>query len=180
MSTPQAQFNALVQAYHALLYRYALWLCGNAALSEDLVQETFLRAWKSLHHLREPGAARQWLLTILRREFLRNRKRHAPLDKASRSLDELDGDDAALVDGRPPLAEALADRNALHAALMRLSLEQREPLLLQVLGGYSCEEIATELGISSGAVMTRLSRARLRLRQLLADPPETATQKGVV
>ncbi|HEB57642.1 MAG TPA: sigma-70 family RNA polymerase sigma factor [Gammaproteobacteria bacterium] len=181
MSTPQTQFDALVQAYHALLYRYALWLCGNAAQSEDLVQETFLRAWKSLHRLREPAAAKAWLLTILRREFLRGTRRRCVV---TRSLDTLDANHTALMDTRPALVDELSDRSRLHTALLRLPLEQREPLLLQILGGYRCEEIAAELGVSSGAIMTRLSRARLRLRQLLADEHDIgtnpATDKGVV
>lgn len=150
-----ARFEALVRAYSAELYRYAYWLCRDRFGAEDLVQETFSRAWRNLSALRDEHAAKKWLYTILRNE-------HARLFERKRlpMVDEQDLD--SLVD--PRLAsptEALELREALHA----LPEGYREPLLLQVLGGFTCEEIATMMDLSSGAVMTRLSRARLALRK---------------
>ena len=58
VSTRQQQFEALVRAHSGELYRYAYWLCGESALAQDLVQETFLRAWRSLDALRETVAAK--------------------------------------------------------------------------------------------------------------------------
>src|SRR5579864_8966210 len=66
VSTRQQQFEALVRAHSGELYRYAYWLSGESALAQDLVQETFLRAWRSLDSLRETVAAKSWLTTILR------------------------------------------------------------------------------------------------------------------
>ena len=71
VSTRQQQFEALVRAHSGELYRYAYWLSGESALAQDLVQETFLRAWRSLDGLRETVAAKAWLTTILRREHAR-------------------------------------------------------------------------------------------------------------
>ncbi len=63
------RFNQLAEAYAADLYRYAMWICGNDALARDLVQETFLRAWRALDRLNDLKAAKGWLITILRREY---------------------------------------------------------------------------------------------------------------
>ena len=75
MSNKQIRYEALVRAFHADLYRYAYWLCHQRAIAEDLVQETFLRAWMSLDSLQEAAAAKGWLITILRRENARRFER---------------------------------------------------------------------------------------------------------
>jgi len=64
-------FEQLVSAYANDLYRYAYWLCKQPTLAEDLVQETFARAWKSIESLKDEKAAKAWLITILRRENAR-------------------------------------------------------------------------------------------------------------
>ena len=148
-------FERLVRAYSAELYRYAYWLCRDRFLAEDLVQETFARAWSAWAGLREEGAARKWLYTILHNE-------HARLFERKRLEIVEDQDLDALEDHRlGSMHGELAMREALHA----LPAVYREPLLLQVLGGFSCEEIAQLMNLTPGAVMTRLSRARLALRR---------------
>ncbi|KOO11243.1 RNA polymerase subunit sigma, partial [Vibrio xuii] len=81
----QRKYEALVRAYHRDLYRYAYWLCKDPTVSEDLVQETCLRAWKSLDSLQDEKAAKSWLITILRRENARRFER--------KQLDLVDIDD---------------------------------------------------------------------------------------
>ena len=71
VASRQRQFDALVRAHTGDLFRYAYWLCGDEALAQDLAQETFLRAWRSLDTLRDTAAAKAWLITILRREHAR-------------------------------------------------------------------------------------------------------------
>lgn len=156
-------FESLVRAYSAELYRYAYWLCRDRFVAEDLVQETFARAWGARASLREHGAAKSWLYTILRHE-------HARLHERKR-LDMDDGADLdAIEDQRLRSVSAdLEMRQALHA----LPESYREPLLLQVVGGFSCEEIATMMELTTGAVMTRLTRAR----QVLRREPETAARE---
>ncbi len=73
------RFNELAEAYSTDLYRYALWICGNDALAKDLVQETFLRAWRALDSLNDVAAAKSWLITILRREYARTFERKVPV-----------------------------------------------------------------------------------------------------
>ena len=65
------RFDKLVAVFHPDMYRYAAWLSRDKAIAEDVVQEAMLRAWKSLDALRDDAAAKQWLLTIVRRENAR-------------------------------------------------------------------------------------------------------------
>ena len=162
----RSRFEALVRAYSSELYRFAYWLCRDRFTAEDLLQETFARAWSSLSTLRDEHAAKGWLYTILRREHARSFER-----KRLPVADEPDLD--SLVDERlGSVSDALELRQALHA----LPMSYREPLLLQVMGGFTCEEIAEMMEVSVGAVMTRLSRARLALRkQAGADTAQQAS-----
>lgn len=166
----QQQFEALVHAHSGELYRYAFWLCGQDALAQDLVQQTYLRAWRSLDSLREDVAAKAWLATILRREHARLFERK-PMPTTD--IDELDLGDAA------PGPEHHGEDAVLRAAIARLEPKYREPLVLQVLGGYSCSEIAGQLGISESAVMTQVFRARQKLRALLDGRKPEAEPHGL-
>ncbi|UCE88558.1 MAG: sigma-70 family RNA polymerase sigma factor [Pseudomonadota bacterium] len=166
MTPRQIQFEALVNAYSKDLYRYAVWLCRSPEVAEDLVQETFMRAWKALDSLQDPGSAKQWLITILRRENLRRFSRVQP---EVQSLDEMDVERITGLDDEFVQHDDHSQNLGMEQALASLSLEYREPLLLQVLGGYSCEEIAQQLDIKPGAVMTRLFRARQKLRKCFED-----------
>jgi RNA polymerase sigma-70 factor (ECF subfamily) len=138
------------------MYRYAAWLSRDRAIAEDVVQEALLRAWKSLDALRDDVAAKQWLLTIVRRENARYFER--------RRLDTVD------VDNLTPSQEALLAEapdeqlDELREAIYGLDDDYREPLVLQVLMGYSTTEIAEQMGLKQGAVLTRLHRARLKLK----------------
>jgi RNA polymerase sigma-70 factor (ECF subfamily) len=153
----QQKFNALAEAYGSDLYRYAMWICGNDALAKDLVQETWLRAWKALDKLNEEAAAKSWLITILRREFARTFERKVPKFTDVDTIDvpedvELEPDDRVEIQ--------LLRRN-----IRNLPSKYREPLLLQVVMGHSCDEIAEQLEISKSAVMTQLFRARAQLME---------------
>lgn len=162
MANRQAQFEALVHAYSADLYRYAVWLCRASDVAEELVQETFMRAWKALDTLHDSKAAKAWLVTILRRE---NARRFERKRQENNLIDTLKTEQLSeLVVSSEQVEELNMQR-----ALDKLDVSYREPLLLQVLGGYSCEEIGGLLGLSVSAVMTRLFRARQKMRIYLAD-----------
>lgn len=154
----QAQFTALVNALSADLYRYAFWLCRNRDQAEDLVQETFARAWRAIEDLCDDRAARAWLLVTLRREHARYHERIRPTitdtdpDTLPALRREFDGSTEAWV---------------IRRELARLPIEYSEPLVLQVIGGYSGEEIAAMLHLTLAAVTTRLFRARQQLRRAL-------------
>ncbi len=157
----QSQFESLVRAYSAELYRYAHWLCRDRFQAEDLVQETFTKAWQGLGGLRDAKAVKGWLYTILRREHARLYERKRIEIDEHQELDDIEDS------GGSSACDSLEMRDALGS----LSEGYREPLLLQVLGGFSCDEIAGMMNISTGAVMTRLSRARLALRKLYKFKP---------
>jgi RNA polymerase sigma-70 factor, ECF subfamily len=163
-STDQAE-AALTQLFESLrpdLLRFAHWLARDRAIAEDIVQEALLRAWRSREALKEPAAARAWLLTIVRRE-------HARLYERKR-LELVPLEELAELAASAKSAEPEGELYALRQAIMRLPIEYREPLLLQVLGGFSTEEIARELSLSVTAVLTRLFRARNKLRVICGMP----------
>jgi RNA polymerase sigma-70 factor (ECF subfamily) len=150
------EFDALTRRLRPELYRYAFWLGRDRQLAEDVVQEALLRAWRAWGELREADAAKSWLISIVRREHARTfeRKRFETVDLAELE-DRLPGpgDD-------PEVAE-------MRRAIFALEEQYREPLVLQVLLGYKAREIAELLEMTSGAVLTRLHRARAQLRDAL-------------
>lgn len=156
-SNKQQRYESLVANLYQDVYRYALWLCKNQPMAEDLVQETFLRAWRSLESLQSDKAAKAWLFTILRRENARQYERYRP------ELVDIEGQTIAESSDNEP--DFKMDRELLHNAINRLGSDYREPLLLQVIGGFSGKEIADILGLNNNTVMTRLFRARIKLKQ---------------
>ncbi len=147
--------------WHRDMYRYAAWLSRDPAIAEDVVQEAMLRAWKSLDALREDEAAKQWVLTIVRRENARyfERKRLETVD-----IDNLTPSQSAM------LAESSdTDLDDVREAIYKLDDDYREPLVLQVLMGHSTKEIAEMMDIKPGAVLTRLHRARIKLRDEIGE-----------
>ncbi len=153
------RFGTLCERLRPDLLRFAFWLGRDRQLAEDVVQEAMLRAWKSFDALADEGKARSWLLTIVRREFARSfeRKRF-----------EIADIDALVAAEAPVLAEEDDERiRQMREALFRLDEEYREPLVLQVLMGYSTHEIAEMMDLQQGAVLTRLFRARAKLRHAL-------------
>jgi RNA polymerase sigma-70 factor (ECF subfamily) len=161
LNQKHARFQALCQSLRPDLLRFALWLSRDRAVAEDVVQESLLRAWKARDTLEDEKAAKPWLLTIIRREYARTfeRKRLTTVN-----LDDL------VASEEPGLAASDAQELAeLRLAIFELPVEYREPLILQVLMGCSTAEIAEQLNLSTGAVLTRLFRARRQLRVLCGE-----------
>ena len=163
MANKQKRYEALVNALHTDIYRYAYWLVKDKAIAEDIVQETFLRAWKSLDSLKDEKAAKSWLITILRRENARRFER--------KQFDLVDMDDVSLADTGLS-NETQIEHRELRKLMAGLSEEYREPLMLQILFGYSGEEIAEQLDLNKNTVMTRLFRARNQLKEALESSTE--------
>lgn len=158
-------FEDLVRRHAADLYRYAFWLARDRQQAEDVVQEALLRAWGALPRLRDPAAAKSWMFSIVRNEYYRMKGRAAPMAEVV-NLDEL----AAPADSGMAALE-------MRDALLSLPASYAEPLALQVLGGFTCAEIAAMIGSTEGATMTRLTRARQALKRLVA-PEDAAGRKG--
>ena len=158
------RFEDLVRQYAPDLYRYAFWLARDRSQAEDIVQEALLRGWRAYPRLRAQGAAKSWLFSIVRNEYLR------VAEATSRQPESLEGLDPP--DDRPAdIALEMRD------ALLSLPTPYAEPLALQVLGGFSCAEIAAMLGTTEGATMTRLTRARQALKRMVA-PAKGKESKG--
>lgn len=162
-------YESLVEQFYTDIFRYAYWLSRNRPLAEDLVQETFLRAWRSIDSLQNEAAAKAWLFTILRRENARLYEKFRP------ELDDIE--DYAISGLQTSEPDFDLERTLLYKAMSRLEAEYREPLMLQVIGGFSGEEIARMLGLNNNTVMTRLFRARNKLRQALnVEDPRTKSR----
>ncbi|MFB6259287.1 MAG: RNA polymerase sigma factor, partial [Thiohalorhabdaceae bacterium] len=147
---------ALIERHHGSVYRHALWLVGDADLAADLVQETYYEAWKSLRRLGAPRNGLGWLLTILRRRAAghfedRGRRPEALSQQLAETLPQADPDLDTLVD--------------LGKALQRLGLDQRDLLLRRALHGFSYKDLASQMDIPLGTVMSRLARARQALEE---------------
>ncbi|MEA3642416.1 MAG: sigma-70 family RNA polymerase sigma factor [Lamprobacter sp.] len=154
-------FEALAETYRHSLFKYAYRLCGNKEIAEDLVQDSLLRAWRSFARLQNPAAALGWMKTIVRRENARRFERIQPRESAM-PTEELPAQHAQDYD-------TSTDAFVLRRALRALPTEYREPLILQVLHGYSQQEIAARLGLSAAGAGTRLFRARQQLRAALGE-----------
>ncbi|WP_412722635.1 sigma-70 family RNA polymerase sigma factor [Alteromonas sp. D210916BOD_24] len=158
MKAKHQRYEALVKAFHADIYRYAFWLVKDRSIAEDIVQETFLRAWRSLDALNDEKAAKAWLITILRRENARRFER--------KQFDTVDIDDVTIHDESQQIEGDIKERE-LQRLIGGLSVEYREPLILQLIFGFSGEEIAQQLSLNKNTVMTRLFRARNQLKDAL-------------
>jgi RNA polymerase sigma-70 factor (ECF subfamily) len=168
MDRKQKRYEALVNVFSADLYRYAYWICHDPDIAQDLVQETCLRAWKSLDSLLDDKSAKGWLFTILRRENARRfeRKQH-PL---------VDIEDHEIADSSDLNQEM--DSELLLRKISALSDEYKEPLLLQLIAGFSAEEIGQQLDLNKNTVLTRLFRAKNLLKSSLTSVTTSEASHG--
>jgi RNA polymerase sigma factor (sigma-70 family) len=152
------------------LRRYARALVGDRATADDLVQDTLERAWAKLHLYRRGTDLRAWLFTVMHNV-------HVNRVRAARITDPLEDEMPELAQ-RAPQGDALMVRD-LDRAITRLPAEQRAVLLLVTLEEMSYEQVAGALGIPIGTVMSRLSRARDKLRAMMLGQPAAAKLKLV-
>jgi len=160
LALTQAEFNRLVEDHGPALYRMAYRMIGDQHEAEDMVQETFRSVWKSRARYDPSRGERSWLVSILRRRIVDTwRKKPPPSTLSGDSAPEI------AVAGEDPIAEGFTDE--VQAALDRLPPELRETLLLVVVGELTHQEAADLLDVPLGTVLSRVSRARARLREYL-------------
>jgi RNA polymerase sigma-70 factor (ECF subfamily) len=174
MGTPgrQRTVHQLVEDHYTALYRYAYRLSGSAADAEDLTQETYCKAQTHLAQLRDPGRAKPWLFSILRNAYLHRvrserQERRVPLDEVG--------------DLAEPLPEPLpaVDPERLQEALNELPEVFRTPIILYYFEDFSYRDIADQMDLPLGTVMSRLARAKAHLRaRLLPAAPALANGPG--
>jgi RNA polymerase sigma-70 factor (ECF subfamily) len=164
----RASFGQALVAQLPSLRRYAAGLAGSVAAADDLVQDCIERALRRADTLERADRLGAWLRSILHNAFLDDRRRLA--GRGSRvDVDDLQNDLALVA---PP--EDRGEINDFVRAAMTLSTEHRQILLLVGVEGLSYRELADELGVPLGTVMSRLARARARLREALEQQPEGA------
>ncbi len=152
------QTEQLLEDHHATVFRYAYRLCGCASTAEDIAQEVFLRAFRCLHQLRDEKAARGWLLVIARNEFARWCRR-----KSETIGIDLDSEISTGLAQPPELEQTEWVENA----LQQLPSDFRLVLVMFYFEELSYAEIAEQLQIPIGTVMSRLSRGRAHLKTAL-------------
>ena len=156
-------FDELVVRHQAAVFRFARAATAGPAAAEDVLQETFLAAWRAAGTFQGRSAVRTWLLTIARNQAWHQREREARLPMDDVPLPEL-GEAAGWGDENPEEGVLRSQRReCLARALEALGPEEREILVLRELEELTGEETATALGISLAAMKSRLHRARLRL-----------------
>ena len=153
------------------LRRYARALAGDRASADDLVQDTLERAWAKLHLYRRGTDLRAWLFTVMHNVHVNRVRATRPTDPLEEEMPELAQ--------RAAQGDALMVRD-LDRAIARLPEEQRAVLLLVTLEDMSYDEVARTLGIPIGTVMSRLSRAREKMRAMLSGGGGGATRLKVV
>jgi RNA polymerase sigma-70 factor (ECF subfamily) len=159
-------FEQLAMPLFPRLYNFAHWLTQDRALAEDLVQETYMKALRGFSSFQQGTNFRAWMYKILRNTFLTSQ---AGL-KASISFDDDDEKvaDPAAAQTPESLLLARVQQETIQSALQELPVRFREIILLCDVEEMSYQEIAETLAIPRGTVMSRLSRARKVMRELLA------------
>jgi RNA polymerase sigma-70 factor, ECF subfamily len=173
----QASFDLRewIEAHGDRLLRSASLLCGNATDAQDLVQETFLQAFRSAHRFRGDSMAYTWLHGILRNlchHHLRNRNRLVFEDEEEFVLKETLQDEPARKSDEDFCAVKLAQ------ALQQLTPEHREVIVLRYYENLKIQEIARQTGVSKGTVKSRLHYAVRRLEQLVPDEMNLFVSEG--
>lgn len=155
--------RTLVVDHHAMIYRLAFRLTGNQADAEDVAQQTFLQAQQNLHQLRTPENPVPWLCAIARSCWMKSHRRRRPVSAAAIELN---------VDEVPqPLEEDEFDYERLQSALDELPPEYKLVVTMFYFEEASYKDIAEQLEIPIGTVMSRLARAKGQLRKRLVDEP---------
>jgi RNA polymerase sigma-70 factor (ECF subfamily) len=156
------------------LFRTARHVIGDGAQAEDLVQETYLQAWKSFHRFEAGTNCRAWLFKILFHVISHHRRKWYKWSRTAAEDDTLE----QTLPYEPPIPQQLTDEDVL-SAFERIPSQYREVVLLADVEEFSYKEVAETLNIPLGTVMSRLSRGRKLLREQLTDFAESyGVRKG--
>lgn len=173
MGVDEPDFEQLVTTHYESLYRFALSLTQREAEACDLTQQTFYLWASKGHQLRDKSKVKSWLFTTLHHEFLGSRRRgnrfpHHGIDQVEHELPTVS----------PTVINDL-DGSTVMEAMMQVDELYRAPLMLFYLEDHSYQEIADVLEIPTGTVMSRLSRGKAQIRELLSAKAKAATHKIV-
>ena len=159
--------NALVHRHRGAVFQFARRILADAALAEDVLQETFIAAHASLASFRGAGTVKGWLLAIARAKAATALRRRAGEPATFDPVDSLEVLGARAGWGHPlspeDLASRVEQRSLLERALAALATDEREVVVLRDVEGLSGDETAAAVGISIAAMKSRLHRGRLQL-----------------
>jgi RNA polymerase sigma-70 factor (ECF subfamily) len=148
-------FQLAVEQLADSTYRVAYRLLGHHELARELVQETYLAAWKNLSQLQDLSRLKSWLMGILRNQYTKQLTRERRHQHEALTID-------------PPIKNQGHDSSdAVEEALAQLDEDQRLPILLVTMESWSVDEVAEMLSVPRGTVLSRLHRARQRLKTIL-------------
>ncbi len=167
----QDEFEQIAVPHSGSLLRVARRLASDPAAAEDLVQETFCRAWRSFHQFQAGTNMRAWLFRIMFNAFYAQGRQIS----AAPILVSLDAPGRE-TEPQSRSGMSLAEVAEISSALEELSQEHRTVLLLAIVEGFTCREMAGILALPIGTVMSRLSRGRQALRERLAPEPTRVWQ----
>jgi RNA polymerase sigma-70 factor (ECF subfamily) len=154
-----SRFERWIEEHYQVVYRYAFRLSRDQTSAEDLTQQVFLNAWRHQDQLRDPGKSQSWLLTTTRNQFLKDLRKSRPVHFSKWEMEP--GDLPA------PSSQSCQEVGLdLQDLLLQMTPEYRVVLLMFFFEGLTYKEIAAELGIKLGTVMSRLSRAKQQLQGL--------------
>jgi len=159
--------GALIKAHQSSVYAYILRLCSRADVAEDVVQEAFVRVLTNLDKFDPRFRFSTWLFTIARRVFLNAAEKRRPVSDSDR-MAQLTSAPASATWSEEDPADRAAWRDSVQRALMQLSLEQREVLVLFHQHDWPIWLIAQHLGMPEGTIKSHLHRGRHKLREALA------------
>lgn len=150
-------YENLVKTYSKDLYQYAVWLTNNYSIAEDLVQDTFIKAWKNLESIKDLSKIKSWLITVLRREYFNFLKTKKQTEEITDTIPyEIDTEEEIHI-------------LELRENIKKLSIEYREPLILQIIQGFSIKEISNILDLNEKTVSTKLFRAKKQLKDIIEN-----------
>jgi RNA polymerase sigma-70 factor (ECF subfamily) len=167
----QREVQQLVDENYIALYRYAYRLSGSTADAEDLTQEAFCKAQLHLGQLRDPARAKSWLFCILRNVYLHQVR----AEKNQHCVSLTDMND---LPERSPGPLSQVDPERLQQALNELPESFRTPVILYYFEDFSYRDIAEQIDLPLGTVMSRLARAKAHLRKRLVDPVAVVAADG--
>ena len=168
----RAALETLLMRYQPHLYRFGLRMCGNVEDAGDVAQESLISMARSFENFRGDSSVSSWLYTIARRFCIKKRRRSKFAPAREESLDAPGNDAVQRLADRGPSPERQATNREIASVLTQaidaLDPAYREVLVLRDIEGLSAPEVAKVLGVSVGAVKSRLHRARLGVRQTVA------------
>ena len=165
------QIDELVEAHYRRLFAFAYRLSGSSQEAEDLTQETFCQAQAKLDQLRDWERAQSWLFSILRNAYLHK-------VRAAKKMNLVSTDDIGDLPDRLPETLPEVDPEKLQQVLNELPESWRTPLILFYFEDFSYRDIADQMNVPLGTIMSRLARAKAFLRSRLVEPGAVALVLG--